>query len=201
MDLYFITLKMVSVMLLVAGLLNLPNMRFYASPSYSASGQERISVLLKGSALCTTREWVVCPDCVPEDFLEEDFRIGRTSDGTVLVQGNDCNGAGMKQGLVNFATFLLLLGSMICMSYYLRAREVQADEDKYVDSWSISTSSLIVLSTHFHSNLHSTSTLIPLSTDAQRQTIRWRLTTLLQKLLIQTNGRNSSRSSLVPSHA
>ena len=138
MDLYFITLKMVSVMLLVAGLLNLPNMRFYASPSYSASGQERISVLLKGSALCTTREWVVCPDCVPEDFLEEDFRIGRTSDGTVLVQGNDCNGAGMKQGLVNFATFLLLLGSMICMSYYLRAREVQADEDKYVDSWSIS---------------------------------------------------------------
>ena len=154
MDLYFMTLRMVSAMLLVGGLLNIPNIMFYASPTYSTNGQESISsIFLKGSALCTTREWVVCRDCVVEDFEgEEHWRIGITSDGTVLVQRNDCNGANINQGLVNFATFLVLLGSMMCVSLYLRTREIRADEDKYVEFIGSQRARSFVLSVHPHSN-------------------------------------------------
>ncbi|KAL7559500.1 hypothetical protein ACA910_010314 [Epithemia clementina (nom. ined.)] len=131
-DMYFSTLKMVSAMLLFAGLLNLRNMKYYASTDYSSNGQEHISsIFLKGSALCTTMEWVVCRDCEPGDYeLEELSRAGIAEDGSFLVQHNDCNGADLVQGMVNYATFFILLGSMIVMSYYLRVREVRADEDK-----------------------------------------------------------------------
>ena len=133
LDCYFATLKMLSLVMLIAGLINLPSMIFYASTEYSANGQSSVPSTLVGSALCTTHEWVVCRDCVADDFRldeEEMTRLGFAADGTTLVKRNDCHGAEMKQGLVNYATAFFLMTAFVLMSLFLNAREVRSDEDK-----------------------------------------------------------------------
>jgi len=137
-DCYFSTLKMIAAVMFVAGLINVPNMLYYASTDYSENGQASVqSFFLVGSALCTTFEWAVCRNCLAEDFshdIEQKARLGFAPDGTVLVERNACHGARFEQGMVNYATFFFLLISMAFISYYQNAREVKADEDKLTAS-------------------------------------------------------------------
>ena len=188
MDMYFSTLKMVSGMMLIAGLLNIHNILYYASSDYSPNGQDNISsIFLKGSALCTTSEWVVCRDCVVDDYeLEARSRIGVAQDDSVLVQHNDCNGADMVQGTVNFATFFFLLGSMAFMSIYLGIREVRSDEDKYV----------LIKCYQIKQGFALSSVDFLFCPDAQRLIIPWWYRIHHQRRLIQTNGKTFSRNNL-----
>ena len=51
---YFSTLRYYALLCLLAGLLNIPNLLYFASDEYSSAGQNNtISPLLKGSAICT----------------------------------------------------------------------------------------------------------------------------------------------------
>lgn len=136
-DLYFSSLRAMVVILFLAGLINLPNIFFYASSNYSPNGQEGLGIFsLQGTAICTTFDWVVCSDCTPEAFgsTESQERYGIAEDGTVLVQRNECDGGALEQGMVNWATFLFVSIAMALFSIYLRAREIRFDEDKYVAS-------------------------------------------------------------------
>lgn len=133
MDLYFSTLRMMSLVLLVAGLINLPNILFYKSSSYSPQGRTGISWTLDTSAVCASGEWVVCDGCPPDIYKGEDAdRVRISLNNDILVLRNACNGGQLPQGMLNWATgiFLLLMVSLI--SLYLHAREVRADEDKCV---------------------------------------------------------------------
>jgi hypothetical protein len=130
-DLYFSSLRIMAGFLFIAGLINLPNMLFYASDDYSPEGKDDLSFSLKTSMICTTFEWVVCEDClaIEWDSNEEKNRFG-TSGNTTLVLKNGCDGGQFEQGIVNWATLLLLIIGVSLMSVYLRAREVRFDEDK-----------------------------------------------------------------------
>jgi hypothetical protein len=137
-DLYFSTLIIMAVLLLLAGLIHLPNIMFYSSTEYSPDGKMRIgnndteSVFfsLASSALCSTPDWVVCSDCTQEQWSEETGRFGLTSDGTVLVARNGCDGGQFPQGMVNYTVAFILVGAMALISLYLRAREIRFEEDK-----------------------------------------------------------------------
>jgi hypothetical protein len=62
--LYFSTLRSFAILSLLAGILNLPNIMYFASDEYNTNGQNDLqSSLLKGSAICTDVSWVPCPDC------------------------------------------------------------------------------------------------------------------------------------------
>jgi hypothetical protein len=136
-DLYFSSLRIMAGFLLIAGLINLPNILFYASDDYSPDGKDDLSFSLKTSMVCTTFRWVVCEDCTPNEWSsnEEENRFGRVfnDDGTTnttLVLKNECDGGQLEQGIVNWATLLLLILGASLLSVYLRAREVRFDEDK-----------------------------------------------------------------------
>jgi hypothetical protein len=132
-DLYFSSLRIMAGFLLIAGLINLPNMIFFASDDYSPDGKDNLSFTLKTSMICTTFKWVVCEDCMQNEWNENDQedRFGVASDGiTTLVLKNACDGAQFEQGIVNWVTLLGLVISAFLMSIYLRAREVRFDEDK-----------------------------------------------------------------------
>lgn len=135
-DLYFSTLRMMSFVLFVAGLINLPNIIFYSGNNYSPQGRTGVSWTLDTSAVCSSGEWVVCTDCSDDQFQnsgEEQDRFRFALDGTtILVLRNDCNGGQLPQGLVNFATGVFLFIMISLISLYLLAREIRSDEDKYV---------------------------------------------------------------------
>jgi hypothetical protein len=131
-----------AIAVLIAGIINIPNIMFYASTEYSPDPQELsysnststsslLSFSLTGSALCTTPKWAACPTCSPDDFdFEQRFRVGVANDGTVLVLRNGCNGGSLQQGGLNMLTLIFLSVYTGLMALYLRHRAVRFDEDK-----------------------------------------------------------------------
>lgn len=133
-DLYFMSLRFFAVLMLVAGLINIPSIKYYATGDYNGGKARDVSLLMKGSAVCTNTEWVVCTDCKADDWDrdKERYAIGLDPDGTevVLTLRNFCRGADTINGVTNFVTLLLVIVSVSIFSYYLRLREVRYDEDK-----------------------------------------------------------------------
>lgn len=127
-DLYFITVRMVCIMFLIAGFISISNMRYY-SAEYSEQGERR-SWTLDGSAVCTDTYWAVCKNCTQEEFKGESLsRFAVAQDGTVLVLRNNCE-IGLDQGIVDWATWFFFLLFIWALSNYLQAREIRFDEDK-----------------------------------------------------------------------
>ena len=70
-DSTFRTLRAITVLTLLAGLLNIPNFVYFNSDAYSPLESNFDSYLndtvpnrlLQGSAICTDLSWVVCVDC------------------------------------------------------------------------------------------------------------------------------------------
>jgi hypothetical protein len=137
MDLYFSTLRIMSGVLLVAGLIHLPLLIFYRSDDYSPDGDADLGFSLLGSAICETLEWVVCSDCRRDDWDSSDEQKGRfgtavNDDGeqVTLIQRYACDMGQLAQGMVNWGTLVFLLVVYIFMSLYLHARSIRFDEDK-----------------------------------------------------------------------
>ena len=130
-DLYFSTLRIMALVLFVAGLIHLPNLIFYRSQEYSVDSKD-VPWSLRGSAVCTTTEWVACLDCTEEQWSSEDQRrgFGRSANDTALIERNACDGGSLPQGVVNLVALFFLAGVMYLLSIYLGAREVRFDEDK-----------------------------------------------------------------------
>ena len=125
-DLYFQTCAMLAIMFLIAGMINISNIYFFAT---EYSGDKSRGWALEGSAVCVQTYWAICNDCPEEDFRGEAAdRFGTTSDGTVLVERNDCE-IGLEQGIINWATWVFFFLFLTAMSLYLRAREIRFDED------------------------------------------------------------------------
>lgn len=137
-DQYFITLRIMAVILFFAGLIHLPNLIFYRSDEYSPLTKTGISSWsLQGSAVCETFEWVACTDCrlgrgrVRPDGQRFGFALHPTTGlNTTLVERFDCDVAFLSQGTYNWACMIFLVVSMLLMHMYLSAREVRLDEDK-----------------------------------------------------------------------
>jgi len=135
--LYFSTLKALTVLTFLAGILNIPNLAYYSSFAYSA-GQVGVSDLLKGTTICTETTWVPCPDCsVSNSSIDlEPSRVAYAIDGISNEQNltfalaNDCDGATFQQGMINWGTLMLVLAGAFVINWYLKRSEVEFDEDE-----------------------------------------------------------------------
>jgi len=131
---YFSSVRIMSLILLVAGLISLPNVLYYRSEAYNGpGGQSNLGFLLQGTTICTNREWVECQ----EGCERSSYRIGSSQDrwaegldGTTYVQRTLCVGAEMAQGMWNYGALLFMTMSVILLSWYQRKREIRFDEDK-----------------------------------------------------------------------
>ena len=129
--LYFSTLRAICVITFLAGLLNIPNFIYYSQDEYSQN-QPAVPGVLKGSAICTNKEWVPCPDCNPDDFLDTRLvaAVSETTQETLFVLRNACEGATIEQAMVNFATLILIMVGTIGLNAYLKRMEIAFDEDE-----------------------------------------------------------------------
>jgi Calcium-activated chloride channel len=122
---------------------NIPNFMYFSSPEYS-NGQPNVATLLQGSAICTETTWVPCPECeeiAKEPDTNPDLPLSRIGYVASTAGGadeatlwfalrNDCNGATIQQGMVNYATLWFVCAGVLALNVYLRYMEVKMDEDE-----------------------------------------------------------------------
>ncbi|KAG7353258.1 calcium-activated chloride channel [Nitzschia inconspicua] len=137
LGLYFSTLRVITFITLIAGLISSYNVMYFASDMYLPQEyQEELPFLLRGSAICTKRTWVPCDNCECEvngrsfgTFPPE--RCAREVNGTrTFILRNDCDGTPWQLGATNFASVIWLLLSTMALGYYLKRQEIQFDEDE-----------------------------------------------------------------------
>ncbi len=142
--LYFSTLRFLSLITFVAGLLNLFKMKHYASDEYS-DGQPGVNFFVRGSAICTRTEWVICDSCNNNSTNISPNRLGKAI-GTINYFGNgtngtesfelnmalknDCPAPKITSAILSFATLCLMIIGILIMDLFQRNMEVKFDEDE-----------------------------------------------------------------------
>jgi hypothetical protein len=127
--LYFATLRALTVVMFLTGIVHIPNFIYFSGPDYSASQTEVEDVLLKGSAICTEIQWVPCINCTRNDFDDRSFVRDYETDLTFAMR-NLCDGATLETGMTNYTGLIFVILSSYLLSVYMRRMEVQYDEDE-----------------------------------------------------------------------
>mmetsp|Transcript_17898 Transcript_17898/g.25239 ORF Transcript_17898/g.25239 Transcript_17898/m.25239 type:complete len:1117 (+) Transcript_17898:610-3960(+) len=127
--LYFSTLRALTVITIIAGIINIPNALYFAGQDYS-DGQEGVHPFQKGSAICTRTEWVPCEDCTIDKFAGH--RIATLVNDTSLTYAlrNDCEGTTMLQGFINFSSLMFVVVGIYIMNHYQKLMAIKFDEDE-----------------------------------------------------------------------
>ena len=137
--LYFSTLRYLSIITLIAGIINIPVIAYYRSDLYSDGQPEVNNTFLKGSAICTRTEWVICDPCDINATFVSSHRIAQavgTYNGTDeefnlnLALRNDCPAAQTATGIISFATLCFMVLGIIIMDVYQHNMEIKFDEDE-----------------------------------------------------------------------
>ena len=129
--LYFSTLRALTVLTFIAGLINVVNIMYFRSDEYS-NGQTKVNNLIRGSAICTDTAWVPCPTCadtLPSVRLMVGTNVA-TGENVTLGLKNMCEAATLEQGFVNYATLIFVIIGTFFLNMYLKKSEVAFDEDE-----------------------------------------------------------------------
>mmetsp|Transcript_24268 Transcript_24268/g.36900 ORF Transcript_24268/g.36900 Transcript_24268/m.36900 type:complete len:405 (+) Transcript_24268:592-1806(+) len=133
-------LRLLAIALILAGLINIPNVLYYTSNEYS--NQDNISFFAKGSAICTLEEWVVCTGCTKDVqpgseqakryavSVDVDVDVGVRDSETEFALRNLCPRPELAQGMVHFSSLVTLLVIFWLLGLYEKQREVIFDEGK-----------------------------------------------------------------------
>ncbi len=129
--LYFTTLRTIMLLLFLVGLINIPNLLYFAGSEYS-SGQPGVFWPLRGSAVCTDYEFVPCVDCNEQNFeyARERLRSITSEDGEELTFAlkNNCDGATETTIMTNLATMLVMVIGLTLISFFVSREEAKFDE-------------------------------------------------------------------------
>jgi hypothetical protein len=129
--LYFWTLKVLCIIILITGCINIPVLMHFASDEYNTDQQAGLSYPLKGSAICTDRIWAACPDCTEDDwdtFPAAKDRFAQTADKNLaFILVNDCS-VGFNEGLFPFISLIFLGVAIYVMDIFAEKAEVKFDE-------------------------------------------------------------------------
>ena len=132
--LYFKTLRILAVILLITGLVNITNIHYFTSDEYNSDkSQAHLRLILRGTAICMNREWVECLDCNEDQWRLNPEAFASTNNngtGQVYIQMNLCDGATIIQGMINFGSLIFCMVSIILLGMYQRASEKVLDEGK-----------------------------------------------------------------------
>ncbi len=113
--LYFASIRWFGIMLLVAGLFNIPSMYFYAKGKYH-NQIEDLPILYRFSAVCGNTEPVTCSDCVASDF-GSDRVLYDDNLGEVFLK-NKCSADDLFHGYFHCISILILFGAVFYLQFY-----------------------------------------------------------------------------------
>jgi len=134
--LYFATVRIAGFIFLFFGLINIYGIHFYNSTEYSPTPSTDLPrLLLQGSAICTSQEWHVCPDCKSKcnytntNANENTFVDCAYDENHVFVKRNLCNGAKLRPGMVNYGSWIFAMIVFTLFAIHQKAIETRYDED------------------------------------------------------------------------
>lgn len=141
--LYFTTLRAMTILTFVLGVINIPNMMYFAGPEYSDSqvnsdSQVAFPFFAKGSAMCTRTKWVPCPECVASNGFRSNLKRlaqytnhenGQNVTLTFALQ-NNCNGSTFRTARISFVTLVFLVIGIVALKFYQKQWEIKFDEDE-----------------------------------------------------------------------
>jgi Cytosolic domain of 10TM putative phosphate transporter len=110
---YFYSLRMLSVLLFMAGIMSIPNLIFFSSTEWNPNFEFDYFHILRTSAVCTTQPWKACPNCTRSDwsglFPPTYDRYAETLDGQMaFIRINDCH-ITRTAGLVGMITMIVVV--------------------------------------------------------------------------------------------
>lgn len=122
---------MLSLITLVAGLINIPNMIYFNSEAYNSTNEGIKLWSLKASAVCTDETWAPCPTCTKDNWdrfprAYDRYAEGKAEDGTLLtfIKISNCT-VTRTVGLVNLMSLIFL-----CLALYFLANATRAEEQR-----------------------------------------------------------------------
>ncbi len=122
---YFSTVLILGYILLGAGILNIPLMKYYWT--YARGKKEGVSFIMRASAMCDAAEWVECENCNGE--FKDYFPAYRLDGENVLKNQCDFDNW-LYPGIHSWVVSLLLIGAFILAFYIYQAKvEVVFDEE------------------------------------------------------------------------
>jgi len=137
--LYFSTLRSLAFMALIAGCINIPNMRFYGSSAYASGNSGNFTFRLpQMSAQCNDTSFVPCPSCNNRDNFKkppEWYRVANVTreDGSEVFFAlkNQCNFDRIfRVGMFTWGTMIFLLLYILYINSYSERMEINFDEDE-----------------------------------------------------------------------
>uniref|UniRef100_A0A7S4IST2 Uncharacterized protein n=1 Tax=Odontella aurita TaxID=265563 RepID=A0A7S4IST2_9STRA len=140
--LYFSTVRVMAGILLVAGVINIAMIIYYAGDRYDSGGSkdELYMVLLRGTAICTDQEWVVCDDSCTRERWEKDldeFATGVdpvTGEELTFVMRNMCSRVQLAEGMVSYGSLFFIAFCFFLLGWYQHIQENWLDEDNVMSS-------------------------------------------------------------------
>jgi hypothetical protein len=138
--LYFTSLRAITLITFMAGLVSLYNIMYFASDAYQPSQDSKtISLLQRGSAICSYTSWVPCTDCIctkdSQDVDVDSFPADRCATDVnhpdlTFVLRNNCDGTPWELTATNYASLIAVIISVILLSYYISYQQIKFDEDE-----------------------------------------------------------------------
>jgi len=129
--LYFSTLLVLAWIMLGAFAINIPEMRYFASTSYTSDAQNSLSMFLRGSSICTDTSFLPCPNCTKNDWNlspQATDTYAEALNGTLrFIRVNNCS-VGETVGSLSYASLLFVYLGILLMIFFLRYRTVYFDE-------------------------------------------------------------------------
>jgi len=135
--LYFNSVRLVAMILIVAGLINIWNIRYFKSDGYTSDSQKSLQFILQGSAICTDEKWMACPTCTAEQwegfppntarFASATPNSTEYSDPLTFILVNQCK-IGLMEGMVSYVSLIFIIFSFVVISRLKEKHEVVLDE-------------------------------------------------------------------------
>jgi hypothetical protein len=130
---YFYTLRMLSFIMLLAGILNIPNLWYYGGDDYNSGSESDHHQALKYSAVCTDQSWRPCPNCTLSqwDYFPSTFSryaeaiISTTGQKVTFIRINNCY-ISKSAGVVAYVAMLF-----VCFAMYLLAKVSKWKENDF----------------------------------------------------------------------
>lgn len=137
---YFFTLRSLCIIMLLAGLINVPTLVYFGSNAYNKAHDSMFFRALQTSAICTDSTWVPCPTCTKEQwdvFPSTYDRYAETSDGIKFILRNNCD----IDSMVAIVAYISLL--FVCISVYV-LQKITKRRERYFDEASQTTTDYAV---------------------------------------------------------
>lgn len=130
---YFATLKILVIILLIGGVINSAAFMYYRSEEYTAilsDEEDNRSLILQATAVCPNTEYVPCPDCLKEDWDKDEDRYVDIFSGFILVQKNVCDNLSLTHGFTSLASIVFVIVAMVVLGKYNKLVEKRFDENE-----------------------------------------------------------------------